>query len=347
MRSVLFKTVLSFFLLFFSFYGQTAYDVMKRYSLSMGKMGNQEILDPVGRSVFMDIGGMINENIFGLIRDVASIKPTDVSGFFSNNAEIEQAGAFSLKMGTPLPRFKFLGTRFYPQLNLMTELGAVLGFPGSAGTTFHFYNHLKAGLGTTLNFRYRKRINGFLKLYTDTKSDFKMIKSQSDLMSDGGVETNFGSNLHSDLSVSLRLGYKRKKWSAFYQLEDLNIISIIKIKDSQTYHFGENSLSRIHGDYRLKHRGFALKAFAGAHQRKGHYNWGESLYFGGDLSAKVWKGRFGVTTRLMMDPEHWNIGLKLKGWIGHLNYLIRLPKASSVDGVKVSSLHSLNLRTFF
>lgn len=397
MRSVLFKASLSIFLLFFSFSGHSAYDVTKRYSLSIDKMGNQEILEPHGRSLFLDFWGTVNADILDLVKEASGISDqSSANTFISKNAGTEQGGSVSIKTGTPLPRFKFLGVRFYPQLILKTNMGAILGFQaaditvenlaaitgqsvsvmkalvtsigrlpnddevlntwcscssfGSArapsGTVFHFYNNLQSQLGTTLKFRYRKRINGFIKLYADTRSDFKLIKSMYDLA--GGVSgINFGSNLHSNLAADLRLGYKRKKWSVFYQFEGLNIIPIITIKDSATYFYGENGLSRLHGDYKFKYRRFSLKAFAGAHQRKDHHTWGDSFYFGGEFSAKFWKGRLGFATRLMLDPEHWNIGLKFKGWIGHLNYLIKLPKVSSVDGVKVSSFHSLNLRLFF
>ena len=397
MRSVLFKTVLTFFLLFFSLYGQTAYDVTKRYSLAMDKMGNQDILDSPGKGLFFDFWGTVNTSIIDMIKQASAISDqTGANAFISGNAGTEQGGNISINTGTPLPRFKFLGTRFYPQLTLKTDIGAILGFQaaditeenlvaltgesastisalvtsigrlptenevlntwcsctsfGSArapsGTMFHLYNKVKSTLGTTLNFRYRKRINGFIKLYVDTRSDFKLIKSLYDLAG-GNIGTDFGANLHSNLTADLRLGYKRKKWSVFYQLGGLDIIPIIQMKDSATFYYGKNNLSRIHGNYKFKFRKAAINTFAGAHQRKDHYTWGDSFYFGGEASTKFWKGRFGLSTRLMLDPEHWNIGLKLKGWIGHLNYLIRLPKVSSADGVSVSSLHSLNLRMFF
>ena len=101
------------------------------------------------------------------------------------------------------------------------------------------------------------------------------------------------------------------------------------------------------GIYRWKKKGLTAKLLTGTHQRSGHYTWSDSFYLGGELAANTLKGKLGLSTRFIMDPEHWNVGLKLNGFIGHLDYLIKLPKKSTVDGVKVSSFHSLSLRLFF
>jgi hypothetical protein len=392
MRNVVLKTGLSLFLLFFSFIGKASYNVTKRYSLLQDRLKTQDILVPFGRNVYADFRGTINTSIFSMINDAKGVTDlTSANSFISRNNGTEQGGSFSWDSGTPLPRFKLFGMRFYPQLGFHGSGGVALGFQEAEltrdtilaiipsqfhaslpsgvptkgqdlgtwsgigalssyklpeNTMFHFYGQFESNISALLEFSYRKRYYGHLKFYTLVRQDTKLIRGIEDL-SQGGLGSDFGGNLHANLTTDLKLGYRKRKWRIFYQLEGLPLVSLLQKKASSTFFYGENLLMRLHGDYKFKAKGLSFKTFAGAHYREDHYGWSDGFYIGGEFGASAFRGSLGLKTSLIVDPEHWNIALKLKGWIGHIHYLVKFPFKNSVDGVRVSSFHTLNFRLFF
>ena len=187
---------------------------------------------------------------------------------------------------------------------------------------------------------------GFLKLHTSFKTDLNIKRDQSSYQADPPNIDAMGQNLQGDLALDFGIGYKRRRWSLNYFVENLKLMQLVTPKKDD-FAYGSNPLMGLHGDYRLKYKGFTVRALAGAHQRSGHYAWGEGFYLGSEVGASAFKGRLGFFTTLTMDQEHWNAGLKLKGLIGQLDFLWKMPKKSSIDGVKLSSFHSLSLRLFF
>ena len=109
--------------------------------------------------------------------------------------------------------------------------------------------------------------------------------------------------------------------------------------------YGNDPLIRLHGEYLYRLSGFTLKPFAGVHKRKG-YNVGDGFYAGADIGLHIWGNRLGVRGRGMVDKEHFTLSPQLKLWLMHLDYMLKVPVKSEVDGVKPATIHSLNLRFF-
>ena len=103
---------------------------------------------------------------------------------------------------------------------------------------------------------------------------------------------------------------------------------------------------RLHGSYTYKFIGAELEAFAGVHKRS-RYDFTDGLYTGGDVSMYFWDDRIGFRGRAMLDQEHITISPMIKMWIAQLDLGLKLPAKSTVDGVKVATIYSGNLRIFF
>jgi len=322
-----------------------SYDATKRLSLFQDRMKAYQLLDPYNRDFYFDLRGTLNTTLFNLIKEVKAVNSlASANAFIQSNNGTEQGFGGHVSTGVPLPKFKLFRIRFSPVLQYMGLIGVNMGF---SDMTFHFYNFGETSLGPKLSFRYKKRYTGFFKFHFNFKSDLKIIKSATDLALNGVGNVDIGGNLHGDLGMDIGVGYKRRKWRVNYLVEDIKLMELIASKKNGTYSYGKKPLMGLHGIYRWKKKGLTAKLLTGTHQRSGHYTWSDSFYLGGELAANTLKGKLGLSTRFIMDPEHWNVGLKLNGFIGHLDYLIKLPKKSTVDGIKVSSFHSLSLRLFF
>jgi len=325
------------------FHQAKSYDVVKRFSLINDRIKTYRALDAYNKGFYFDLNLRLNTTLFDLLKEVKGLGPANALAFIQNNNGTEQGFGGYTAMGLKLPKFKLFRTRFTPILQFEGGVGTNMGF---SDMVFHFYNFANSNLGTKLLFRYKKRIVGHVRLYTDFKTDVKISKGQNDF-ANGVGEVEVGNNLNGNLGLDLELGYRRRRWKVSYRLEDVKLIELMSSKKPETYFYGNQSLMGFHGNYNWKFKNLKLKALTGLHQRSGHYTWSDTFYLGSELGVDTFKGKIGVFTRFIMDPEHWNISLKLKGFIGHLDYLIKKPKKNSIDGVKVSSFHSLSLRLFF
>ena len=347
-----------FFLLtsLFSIQNARSYDPVKRLSLFKDRLKMNKLSDSKSRDFYFETGGVLNTSVLSLAKSVGELGTTlekekddevaqgvAILKFLSDNNGTEQGGGVNTDLGFPLPKFKLFRVKFSPNFEYNANYQVNIGF---VNNVFYFYNHLETGLGPKLHFRYRKRYIGFLKFHSTFKTDLNIKRDAASYQSDPPNINAAGQNLHGDLALDFGIGYRRRRWNVNYFMENLKLMELVAPKNND-FAYGNKSLMALHGSYKWKHKGYSIKALAGAHQRAGHYSWGEAYYLGSELAASTLKGKLGISTKLTMDPEHWNVGLKVNGLIGQLDYLLKLPKKSSIDGVKLSSFHSLSLRLFF
>ena len=352
----------------FSIQNARSYDPIKRLSLFKDKLKMNKLSDSKSRDFYFETGGVLNTSVLDLAKSVEtlgesiaelqekidatsdSFKPilqgeqlNEIEKFLENNDGTEQGGGGHIEVGFPLPNFKLFGVKFSPNLEYNGNYLVKVGF---VNEVFYFYNYLETGLGSKLRFRHKKRYIGFLKFHSTFKTDLKIEKNAADYQSDPPNINAAGQNLHGDLALDFGIGYRRRRWNVNYIMENLKLMQLVAPKNND-FAYGNKPLMALHGAYKWKHKGYSIKVLAGAHQRTGHYRWGEAYYLGSELGAIALKGKLGLSTKFTMDPEHWNVGLKAKVLIGQLDYLLKLPKKSSIDGVDISSSHSLSLRLFF
>ena len=103
---------------------------------------------------------------------------------------------------------------------------------------------------------------------------------------------------------------------------------------------------RLHGEYMYKLSFFSVKPFGGVHKRSG-YGLGNGIYGGADLGLHVWQERLGLRFRGMLDSEHFTFSPMAKLWFMSVEYMLKTPIKSEIDGVKPSTLHSVNFRLAF
>ena len=321
-----------------------SYDVMKRFSLVNDRIKTYRSLDVYNKGFYFDLNLSLNTTLMNLVKEVKGVSDiASANNFIQNNNGTEQGFGTYTATGLKLPKFKLFRVRFTPILQFEGGVGTNMGF---SDMVFHFYNFGESYLGSKLLFRSKKRFVGHIKLHTNFKTDLEIIKSVNDL-ANGVGNVDIGGNLHGNLGVDYEIGYRRKRWKILYRVEDIQLMELMASKKPGTYSYGNKALVSFHGHYKWKYKKLQVKALAGTHQRSGHYNWSDTYYLGSQVGLEMLNGKLGLNTRFIMDPEHWNINLKLKGFIGHFDYLIKTPKKSIVSGVKVSAFHSISLRLFF
>lgn len=71
------------------------------------------------------------------------------------------------------------------------------------------------------------------------------------------------------------------------------------------------------------------------------------MYVGADAGAHVWGDRIGLQLRGMFDKQYVTISPRMKLWLLQLEYSMKKPLKSMDGDVKLSAIHSIDLRLFF
>jgi len=212
------------------------------------------------------------------------------------------------------------------------------------------YNYAKgeAKAGFYVDYTYEENWFGSFNLYGMGRADAKVIVTDTALAGQGELG-ELGDELNSTLTLTtdLKFGYKNKDLSAFAALEEIKLATMSdNVEKAGELKYGTDMLIRLHGEYIYKLSNFNVKAFGGLHHRGG-YSFGKGYYLGSDLLAHVWGERLKFRIRGMIDNEHFTFSPMMDLWLVNLEYALKQPLKSDVDGVKPSTLHSMNLRFEF
>lgn len=229
---------------------------------------------------------------------------------------------------------EFVGEYFWPQ-NLLTP---------------SLFPYVKGEAHAGLLFNWVKGENwfGHVNLYALGRSDVALRVTADTLAANKDAiglpeEQNTTINATSDIQV----GYTKNNLTGFVALNEIKIATISdNIEKGGEVKYGFDPLLRMHGEYNMKLAFFSLKPFVGLHKRKA-YGFSDGLYLGSELGMHVWGERLGIMFRGMLDTEHITFTPRLKLWLAQLEYNLKTPIKSEIDGVKTSTLHSLNFRLFF
>lgn len=230
-----------------------------------------------------------------------------------------------------------------------TILGSFTGkyfFPSDT-TVPDIYNYIKgeARVGLNVDYVYDEHFFGAFSLYGLGRADYSLRVSASTLANNSdALELPDEMNTTVNAAIDYKFGYRNGNLLGFVALEDVKLARMSdKEEEAGQLLYGEDMLIRLHGEYLYKYSLFSVKPFAGLHKRAS-YGLGDGYYVGADLGAHVWEDRIGLRMRGMVDSEHFTISPMMKLWLVHVEYMLKQPLASEVDGVKPSTIHSLNFR---
>ncbi len=208
-------------------------------------------------------------------------------------------------------------------------------------------NYIKgeARVGAYFDYKYKKNWFGTLGIYGLYRTDFAVRITADSLAGQGEVaELPDELNSTTNFAIDYRLGYRKDNWMAFAAIEDLKLARLSdNEEEAGALLYGEDALIRLHGEYLYKLSAFSVKPFVGLHKRSS-YDIGDGYYLGADLGAHIWEERIGLRVRGMIDSEHFTFSPMAKLWLVHVEYMLRQPITSEVDGVKPATIHSLNFR---
>ncbi len=202
-------------------------------------------------------------------------------------------------------------------------------------------------LGFYNEYTYGEHFFGNWNLYGLSRTDI-FQRVNSDMIAKGTkIELPKTKNTETTLETDFRLGYQNSNYRIFTSVEDVKLSTMGARKaDSKAHAYGYDPLMRLHADAMYKLSAFSLNPFAGFHKRKG-YAFSSGMYVGADAGAHVWGDRLGLQLRGMLDKEYFTISPRLKLWLLQLEYSLKAPMHSMEGDVKLSAIHSLDLRLFF
>ena len=169
--------------------------------------------------------------------------------------------------------------------------------------------------------------------------------SKKALTSDGDL-LNLPDDMNTTVNAAIdyTLGYRNGNLTALAGIEDLKLASISdNEEEAGVLNYGTDPLLRLHTEYLYRYSGFSVKPFVGIHKRAS-YGIGDGYYLGADLGAHVWSDRVGLRVRGMVDSEHFTFSPMVNLWLMHVEYMLKQPLSSEVNGLKPATIHSLNIR---
>jgi hypothetical protein len=211
----------------------------------------------------------------------------------------------------------------------------------------HNYVNGEGRAGLYFDYAYAENWWGSFNIYAMGRADARMIVSADTLAGKEEIgDVDFDNN-KVDLTTDLKFGYKNGSLKGFAAIEDIKLATMADNEaESGVPLYGDDVMFRLHGEYIYELSNFDVKAFGGTHYRSG-YDVGDGYYLGADLRLHVWAERMKLRVRGMLDGEHFTFSPMMDLWLIRLEYVLKQPLSSDVDGVKPSTLHSLNLRLEF
>ena len=219
-------------------------------------------------------------------------------------------------------------------------------FPADT-TVPDIFNYVKGEgrVGLNFDYIYDEHFFGNFSLYALGRADYRVRVSANSLIKDGDV-VDLGDDLNTtvNMAADYTLGYRNGNLVGMVGVEDVKIANVSNNdEEAGALIYGNDALIRLHGEYIYKFSAFSIKPFAGVHKRS-RYSFADGMYAGADLGAHVWDERIGLRVRGMIDKEHFTFSPQAKLWLFHVDYMLKQPISSEVDGLKPSTIHSLNIR---
>lgn len=227
----------------------------------------------------------------------------------------------------PLNRYVFPTNQSVPQFDLFAKLDVKAGLFNEFTSGEHFF--------------------GYWNVYGLSRTDIFQKVTAQQVASGQKIELPDQKNTETTLQTDLKFGYKNSNYSTALSVEE---VKISKMKDrkigSKEQSYSYDPLIRFHADALFRFSALSLQPFAGFHKRSG-YGFGDGVYVGADAGAHVWGDRLGLMLRGMLDKQYLTLTPRVKLWLMQLEYSAKAPLKSTDGDVKLSAIHSIDLRFFF
>lgn len=220
-------------------------------------------------------------------------------------------------------------------------------FPDTSAPDMFMFAKVDAKVGLFNDYTYGDHFFGNWNLYGLSRTDI-FQRVNADMIAKGTkIDLPKTKNTETTLQTDYRLGYKNDNYRVFASLEELKLSKMSDRKEgSKEQSYGYDPLMRLHADATYRFSALLANPFVGFHKRKG-YGFADGMYAGTDLGAYVWGDRLGLQLRGMVDKQYFTISPRVKLWLMSLEYSLKAPMKSMDGDVKLSPLHSVDLRLFF
>jgi hypothetical protein len=353
-------------LVFFSLLEKSqAINTVERYWQLEDKMSNDQLFRPLGHDFIFDVNGWGTSGMIGFINemvDASEVQGTEaqkiaaVTEILEANNDVEHFAYFNLNLGIPLPSFKMGGIGVTPDLRASVDIGTTMNltnrteefelFPSFTLTDYalqlYVKNDFKAGFNLGLELGENWFSNVYLyNLYRWDRSE--IVIASEVVQNNKVVDLDKNSNIQNAVASDLTLGWKNEKWKFFGAVEEFRITVLSDKKSSVgDLIYGYDPLARFQGQYTFDLKLLDLVLFGGAHQREG-YDIGDGVYAGAEISSEF----LPFSGVAMIDPLYFTLHPRFRLWFFQLEYMVKKPLDSRINGFKTAVIHGLNLRLAF
>ncbi|MEI8346652.1 MAG: hypothetical protein WCG27_04240 [Pseudomonadota bacterium] len=188
---------------------------------------------------------------------------------------------------------------------------------------------------------------GYLDLYELHRTDYYLRLNADSIAHGRNIFANartLNSQLYLDLDY--KLGFNYQRYTFFGVVEEVKLATLKERKpNSPVPRYGTDRLYRLQGQAKFQFPIVSFLPFIGVHKRSA-YTLDRGFYLGGDIAATTWNDRLGLQFRTMIDREHLTLSPRIRLWLIQLEYSLKKPLVTEIDDVKVSTLHSVDIRIF-
>ena len=234
--------------------------------------------------------------------------------------------------GIPLAACPDTGRYFYPTLTNLPLIAT--------------YTKLDTKAGLSIPYKSRRYWFGDINFYGIFRSDFKLLMSADQIARGQNPFEEIGEDVKKQtfLMADYKLGYRKSRYKFFFSIEELKVARLSEnIAEAGDLSYETPPLLRFHLNATYRPGVFVIRPFAGVHKRK-YYDYKNGAYVGLDAGTYVFNDFLGLLFRLMADQEHLSFSSRFKITFFHLEYFLKTPFKDEIDNVRISTLHSINLR---
>lgn len=297
-------------------------DVMANFGINKRVLSNSELLDLFKESLPQDLKDLI----LGI--DLASYGGQDL-----NAVCLTEAGG---------------DTNLQAYCNQYVPVGKYeIPVGGAAEPTIDAYAKVDVKAGFFNQWQDEKHFFGEWNLYALGRMDYFQYVTGSQIANGEKIETPDELNTEVTAQTDLKVGYKNANYSVFAAVEEIKLAQVKERKAaSKELKYEYDPLMRVHAEALFRNYYLSIKPFAGVHKRSG-YGFSDGWYLGSDFAGHVWSDRLGIQFRAMVDNSYFTLSPRIKLWIMQFEYNFKKPVKDKIDDVKLSTLHSIDVRFFF
>lgn len=240
---------------------------------------------------------------------------------------------------------------YYPSNPANTECKALTSAnilkPDPNVPNLNLFLKAQGKFGLFNQYTYGEHFFGDFNFYGMVRTDAFQLVNYAMIAAGSKVDLPKKANNETSLQFDYKLGYKNDNYSVALGLEEIKIAKL-KERDAESKEqvYGYDPLIRLHAQADYRFTNITLQPFFGLHKRSG-YGLGDGIYAGATTGAHVWGDRLGLSLRGMMDKQYLTINPRFKLWVMQLDYSLKSPLKSTDGDVKLSAIHSIDLRLFF